>query len=818
MLRPADPVSAARVQADPGARAVSFLIRVGLIIAVAALATVTCWEPSASRQHTWPLAVVVACMWWLAPVVFLHGVRYCSQWRLPPKLIVAGATILALGTVVSAQASPFGALSEARIWPTLSGVILLLTLHHLWSPGSRSNPSLLHRPARWLGLAGAGFVLASLALWLRATWPLPWGTRNGAPFGHSTYTAGAVVLFLPWIVLQAWFARGRPRVLWLIVSGLALLVLASTSSRGGVLAVASTGLVAACLAVSLGPWSTRRKLLLGVGALALGAVAVFSNPRLRELVLQREWSEGARESNRQRQAMLEAGWKLGLARPLLGWGPGSVPLAYPRVRAQLEGGTENILQLHNTPAQVWATTGAVGAVAMLLLVSGTLLAMARAPRTPVSGAAAAALLGFGIVALTDHQLDLPLMNTVVVLSLALLTAPAPDRLLPISPRTRDRIALGCLPTFAAIGVANATFGDLDARHVHEEALMELGTGQPDKYLELLDLSARLAPLDVFFQHQAAFTVLEQRARLPDAAGQRALTQTAATRLKRSLATGVHTEYAHFNLGWLLLDLNEPAAAAEHFIAAAHVVPDKGGVYFGLGLALQAGGRLDDAVRAFALEIVNDPRHATSPAWEIPHLAVLLPAVRAEALRRLGELSRERPDAARLEAWLRWWWVDPAAAPSPPGFNRESSGFLAALPAVTARTPLPVAVAGTAWGRAYADWLATGTGGTPPDTFLATAGGDRAFADALLRRARRHQDSFRAFLTAPTEDEAALTLTYRRQRPGYGMLTSHPEGPVLADAYIVQENRLVTALAAGLFPAKGWLPGRFLLALLPAHPR
>ena len=26
------------------------------------------------------------------------------------------------------------------------------------------------------------------------------------------------------------------------------------------------------------------------------------------------------------------------------------------------------------------------------------------------------------------------------------------------------------------------------------------------------------------------------------------------------------------------------------------------------------------------------------------------------------------------------------------------------------------------------------------------------------------------------------------------------------------------LTAGLFPAKGWLPGRFLLALLPADPR
>ena len=50
-------------------------------------------------------------------------------------------------------------------------------------------------------------------------------------------------------------------------------------------------------------------------------------------------------------------WQLGLQRPLTGWGPGTVPLAYPRVRAGLEGSTENVLQLHSTPAQLiscWA--------------------------------------------------------------------------------------------------------------------------------------------------------------------------------------------------------------------------------------------------------------------------------------------------------------------------------------------------------------------------------------------------------------------------------------------------------------------------------
>jgi hypothetical protein len=64
----------------------------------------------------------------------------------------------------------------------------------------------------------------------------------------------------------------------------------------------------------------------------------------------------------------------------------------------------------------------------------------------------------------------------------------------------------------------------------------------------------------------------------------------------------------------------------------------------------------------------------------------------------------------------------------------------------------------------------------------------------------------------------LVRTYRRTRTGYGVLALHPDGPPLADFYIVQENRVATDFAAGLFPPKGWLPGRFLLAWLPPDPR
>jgi hypothetical protein len=239
------------------------------------------------------------------------------------------------------------------------------------------------------------------------------------------------------------------------------------------------------------------------------------------------------------------------------------------------------------------------------------------------------------------------------------------------------------------------------------------------------------------------------------------------------------------------------------------------VYFGLGLAHTAAGQREAALRCFALEIINDPRSLTSPAWELPALAAVQPDVREEVFQLYARLRTDVPLASTMEAWTRWWWGE-AVSPVDlrESFNAESTRFLTALPALSRGESIPAASA--PWAQAYAAWRSTReVGDAPPsDAFAAVARGDRPFAAALERRARQHRDDFRAFLAAPTGDEPALIRTFRHQRIGYGMLALHPEGPPLHDLYIVQENRVVADFAAGLFPAKGWLPGRYLLALLP----
>jgi hypothetical protein len=432
-------------------------------------------------------------------------------------------------------------------------------------------------------------------------------------------------------------------------------------------------------------------------------------------------------------------------------------------------------------------------------------------RSPAVLAAAASLAGYAVFMLTDHQLDLPAMVALVAIALALLTAhgaPARESSLATGPRivaVVHVVALLASPLYA-LG------RDLLARRTYEQGVVAWEEKDTPAFVKALDRAAALTPYDPFFRHHAANQLLAVREAMPDPSGQHELLRAASSRFEASLQTKVHEELAHFNLGWLKLDLADPAAAARHFIAAARLVPDKGGVYFGLGLALQAAGKPEGAVRAFALEWINDPRSLTSPAWEIPVLAPLRPAVQAETLKLYAQLRARDPQAARAEAWTRWWLGEPAAtADLGQGFTAQAEAFARALPAIASRQAVHD---DAAWAGLYAAWLQADSAGT----WQQVAPRDPTYAAALQRRALAHREDFRAFLAAPIGEEARLARTYRRQRTGYGVLALHPDGPPITDVYIVQDNRIVADFAAGLFPPKGWLPGRFLLALLPPNPR
>jgi O-antigen ligase len=779
-------------------------------MAVAALGAVglTLAHPSSTRQFTWPWMILLTLVW-LTPVIAFLGSR--EPWRCSSRPLAAGLLLLVIATLTAALLSPFPQLSLLRVWPTVGGVALFFWLHH-WLANSDPHA---RRLAPGLAAFGAALAVISLIGWRWHSASLPWSVRNDIPFGHSNYAAGAMLLVLPWLALAGWQSTGLRRLAWALAGLAALAVLLTTSSRAGALAFIAMVSMGAGFALWRASWPLRGKLTLVLVAALLLGLTVLTNPRLRGLAAGGGWSDVARESNTQRSAMLQAGALLGSERPLLGWGPGTVPLAYPLVRARLDGGVDNVLQLHNTPMQLWATLGTAGFIALGLLVLATLQRLKTVARTPapLPLTAAAALLAYGLFALTDHQLDLPALNALLVLNLALLWH---DQSPPISPSRGDptgrfafgrRMLAGALLALLIIPLW-LTGRDLHARHAHDQALAALADDRPADGLKKLEAAAQRATYDPYYRHLLADRLLGQRHPTADASAREPLGAAAAEQLRLSLATGVFGEYAHLNLAWLALEAGSPLLAGRHFPVALALAPHRGGAYFGLGLALRETGQLAAAVRAFALEWINDPVAATDPIWQHPDFAPYRPAISREAGAILDELAPAHPTAAYIGNLWRWW--EQGGPPPPRGFNHESNQFVTALTRLGQDQPLPAGIETYAWGRLLRTWQKS------PADFSSLTPRDPLFAATLARRAARHPaPAVHGFLAAGPEGETNLLLETRSTRPGYGVLALHPDGPPLSDLYVRQSHRVVSAFASTVFPPKGWLPARELLRRLPA---
>lgn len=775
-----------------------------LAVAAAGAMALTLAHPSGTRQFTWPWHPL---LWlpWLAPVIALLADR--TPWRHPGRVLTTGLLILAAATLAAAALSPFAALSLPRVWPTVGGIALFFWLHAWVTEGDAQEK----RQRLVTGLANAAAVVAIVSLvgWRWMSADLSWLVRNDVPFGHSNYTAGAMLLGLPWLVYAAWQASGIRRLAWGLAAVAAGAALLTTSSRAAVLALGGTGALAVAFALLRAPWSRRTKGLVVVVACLLLAGAIAGNPRLRELVRGGGWSDIARESNTQRTAMLTAGWHLGAERPLLGWGPGSVPLAFPRVRAELTGGVDNVLQVHNTPMQLWATLGIVGLMALALIAFDTLrrmLALFRAPE-PIALTAAFALLAYGSFALTDHQLDLPFFTAALAVNLCLLGG-APAGLPAVGAWTRRTVTW--LAMAALIVPCAQTGRDLFARLAYDQALTALGENRLADAVTSLERAAVRAPYDPYYRHQLAGRLLAMRAASTDATERERLGTTAAEHLRLSLAAGCFTEFAHFNLAWLALESGAPRLAASHFRTTLALAPHRSGAYLGLGLALRAQRENAAAVRAFALEWVNDPFAATSPQWLHPELAVFRPSIAREAAAILDELAPAHPTAIYVSTLWRWWDEgDPLPTGAP---TRETQDFGASLIALQqGQSPAP-GVRAYPWGRLLDTWQQS------PGDFSRLAARDPAFSAALARRATRHPaPDVHGFLTAGPEGEDNLVVAIQSARSGYGVLALHPDGPVLTDLAVRTRPRVVSAFASTLFPARGWVPARELLARLPAEP-
>jgi hypothetical protein len=593
--------------------------------------------------------------------------------------------------------------------------------------------------------------------------------------------------------------------------------------------------MAACFAaiwIKHSALSRGRRFLIVAGALAAAAAAVVLDPRLQDLILHRQWGNAANESNRQHAAMAQAGWLMGCDRPLTGYGPGVVPLVYPRYRARLLGGTDNALQLHNTPLQFWAELGAPGMAALFLLAAGIVkcgvdafrlsgessrtAAMTAVPGSPDRVRARAAFIafaGYGVFSLFDSQLDVPWFAFTIAALLVMLRVSSTNPVgasngLTVS-ATGARLAGGLLLAGLA-AIVWPLVPDLRARQMFWDAANAREAGNDDAFLAGAEGAAALAPQNPFYLTQLAAFQAERYVRADNVADQTRAHDRYCELLRRVLEIDPDQDYCHFNLGWMQL-AKQPADAEKHFRASALLSPYRSGVYLGLGLSLLERDKIA-ATTAFALEWANDPHAVSSPRWDSSQGLGWRDRI-ADSLHRLADrwleheaLSTSEQAHVRYVVALTDWWVGRPADMAVLIRNGSPAQrqFFQNLDAIERRDyVLPRPNALEPWETLYVAWR----DGTVPSGLDSE---QPEFVAALRRRIALHRASFARLLTGSTNGEAGLVRYGRNERPGYSIMARNQDGFPLRDIYVYPENRVAESFVTFLFPEKGYLPNRLLL--------
>jgi tetratricopeptide (TPR) repeat protein len=86
-------------------------------------------------------------------------------------------------------------------------------------------------------------------------------------------------------------------------------------------------------------------------------------------------------------------------------------------------------------------------------------------------------------------------------------------------------------------------------------------------------------------------------------------ESAVDAYRRTLEADPHHSDAHVNLGRLLHEQGDTAAAEQHYRAAFESNPEHDTAAFNLGVALEDLGRIDDALAVYAKAIALDPDNA-----------------------------------------------------------------------------------------------------------------------------------------------------------------------------------------------------------------
>jgi hypothetical protein len=469
-------------------------------------------------------------------------------------------------------------------------------------------------PARRLGTTAVAWAVAAVgALALADLWRAG-APRAAMPLGHHNLLALWLLALLPVaLVAGRGTAAGRAgAVAATVLGGGALLTSGSLAGGLGLVAVLLAAAARRALAGDREERRRRRAAALGLAAAAV-ALLVAVGPRLADVALGRDPSTAARLGYA--RAALD-----GLrARPILGWGPGSVPWTVSEWLRPVPGVNpphELVGDVHSLPLQVLYELGATGglfaAAVVLLFPWRRLVALPVAADPALVRGGLLGLLGAGVALLAAAPVAVPAVPWALALAAgAALAGEGPGRW-PLE----ERRSLRELPAWAYAAVAAFLLWPQDAAHLAYDRSLAAGGGARGAL-------ARAVRLDPEFPLYRAHLAASRPASGPGAAEE-------AVRAAEG-AWGVAGLW--LLAGSAALEAGEPWAA----------------------IALERACRLDPlgATAPFLLA-ASDPGAAEAPERAARALA-------AEPRLAAATLFARRPEllAAALAELSRWDGIDPA---------------------------------------------------------------------------------------------------------------------------------------------------------------
>ena len=451
------------------------------------------------------------------------------------------------------------------------------------------------------------------------------------------------------------------------------------------------------------------------------------------------------------------------------------------------------------------------------------------------------LLGYGVLAITDYQLDVPAIAGGLVIILAMLAYLGQIH-------TGDWIALGgqkqprfwlallatiylfgaiawLIPVNRAWQASNVGFIYLARakNRLAETTTAEITTALPEindlvnKFQERLKLAHQLAPWEPYYPYQLGWNLselaLEVAAQLGNQKESPAPTwqQEGLTWIKTAIAVNPHNEAMYNAAAWLSYQQGLFADAETYFRQGLQLHPLKRSLSFGLGLSFLRQDKVDLAISAMVNEVIHDPIFVTSPIWNNPSLQALYPQIITQvesAYSNALSQSPSNPSALLKLASLHWWMGKPDALN-----ELERSGGNAKLLAQAIKndqqalssiqqnpqTALELVIA--AWlnpnqrpkllERAYV--FATSAPLLENDLRgigIITAMGDRMGQVA----------NFDEWLRRPVPANSPLVMNYRRARTGFGVVSRHIDGATPLDFFNVSDRAEISLFLKDLFPS------------------